>query len=118
MTTFRRATCGLAAVLALSCATPALAQKVSQYFGDKLPCGNTVTNKLAQLGLDKAQIADTMSEEEWSNSQQTDVFQGWTVWIKPKSCKAGQLVVKLTSMCVLESVYTTGGCSVKGAPAE
>lgn len=105
----------LAGVTAIAAALWIASPAAAENFSYELPCGKTVPNKLASLGIAKAQIGETLTEEEWTHNSFADVFQGWTVWMQPKTC-TGRLVVKLTSLCTVEAVYTTGDCTFKGVP--
>lgn len=101
--------CAGALAAAAVAATPAAAQN----FHDELPCDGKVPAKLKQLGVAEADIASSLTEEEWYRDSVRDVFQGWFVWMKMKTCD-GRLVMRLSPGCTVQTVYTDGACRIDG----
>lgn len=82
-------------------------------FTNEVPCGPTVPERLARIGVDRANIAEYLTEENWSHGNNTDTFLGWTVWMRMKTCD-GQVVMSLSPSCVIDTVYTTRQCRIDG----
>ena len=85
----------------------------AQTFDTELPCDATVPERLSALGVDRAKIASSLTEERWNYGDRHDVFLGWTVWMHLEGCD-GRFVMRLSTGCTVETVYTTGQCRVNG----
>lgn len=82
-------------------------------FTDEVPCGQTVPDRLASVGVDRGNVADYLTEENWTRGKDGGTFRGWMVWMNMKSCD-GRVVVSLGPTCVVDTVYTTQQCRVDG----
>ena len=51
--------------------------------------------------------------KRWSSRRQQRVAN-YTLQIHPPSCNSGHLVIIMLYDCSIESVYTDGGCRIKG----
>ena len=108
--------CGMSRVLVPFVLSVALAlpqNATAQNFSTKLPCGATVPDELSKLGIGQKDIRTSLTEADWEPGDDSDAFLGWFVWMELKSC-TGRFVIRLSSLCVVQSLYTTGQCRIDG----
>jgi hypothetical protein len=81
------------------------------------PCQGTAQHRLQEYGLTMGGLTNV----EWialrSGHLQDGPIVSYHMWSQPSSCTSGNLVIDMTSGCYITTVYTQGGCSVKGVPS-
>ena len=96
----------LATIVAPIAALPAHA-------AENRPCTTTVTRHLDGLGIDRSDVTDIfmITIPQWrAHEREDNELQAWASF---RSC-AGNLVVKLTTVCRVKEEYTRGGCRFDG----
>jgi hypothetical protein len=78
------------------------------------PCQARAEHRLQEYGLTMSDLNDV----EWimlrSGRQHDGPVVSYHMWSTPKSCSGGNLVIDMNAGCDVMSVYTQGGCAVKG----
>jgi hypothetical protein len=81
------------------------------------PCQETAEHRLQEYGLT---IGD-LTNIEWmtlrTGYQAEGPIVSYHMWSQPKTCGTGNLVIDMTVGCYITTVYTQGGCAVKGVPS-
>ncbi|MEH6547267.1 MAG: hypothetical protein V7701_12590 [Sneathiella sp.] len=76
-------------------------------------CEGVVENELASLKLGTLEVDKVRYIVQSSGSFDSDASESLDGWVSFKSCK-GNLVVKLSQTCQVDSLYTTGECKIEG----
>lgn len=74
-------------------------------------CEGVVETELASLKLGSLEIDKVRYIVQSSGSFETDASESLEGWVSFKNCK-GNLVVKLSQICQVDSLYTTGECKI------
>ena len=94
----------VAAALMLGAATTAKATHPSY------ACDAVVEAKLAEHGVDKADIRDVTVEHNRSGGRANSTL-GYSVWVQLKSCK-GAIVIDVSTECWHQQTYAHGACKL------
>jgi hypothetical protein len=81
------------------------------------PCQGVVEHRLQEYGLTMSDLNDVEWLAQGSGRHQDGPVVSYHMWSVPKSCGSGNLVFAMTDGCYITTVYTQGGCTVKGVPS-
>ena len=76
-------------------------------------CNAVVASRLAEIGVDKADIEKMFYMRQTQSRSDDEVVVGYNAWVDLKSC-AGSVVIDLDTSCRIRQVYTRGQCTVPG----
>jgi len=81
------------------------------------PCQGAAERRLQEYGLTMGDLTNV----EWmalrSGHLQDGPIVSYHMWSQPSNCASGNLVIDMNAACYITTVYTQGGCSVKGVPS-
>jgi len=78
-------------------------------------CEGVVEDELTSLKLGALDVDNVRYIVQSSGSFESDASESLEGWVSFKNCK-GNLVVKLSQSCEIDSLYTTGDCKIDGVP--
>jgi hypothetical protein len=78
------------------------------------PCQGKAEHRLQEYGLTMGDLNDVEWIMQRSGRQQDGPIVSYHMWSTPKSCSGGNLVIDMNGGCDVMTVYTQGGCTVKG----
>ncbi len=81
--------------------------------GGRSHCADVVQQTLGAAGVAPSDIGDIAYVRELSTGDNRRV-EGYTAWVRLKSCKSGYVVIDLSRHCDLNQSYTHGSCRVAG----
>jgi hypothetical protein len=81
------------------------------------PCHGVAEHRLQEYGLTVSDLTDIEWIAQRSGLQHDGPVVSYHMWSLPKSCGSGNLVIDMTGGCYITTVYTQGGCTVKGVPS-
>jgi hypothetical protein len=81
------------------------------------PCQGTAEHRLQEYGLTLGDLTNVEWMAQRSGFRQEGPIVSYNMWSQPKTCGTGNLVIAMTSGCYITTVYTQGGCTVKGVPS-
>ncbi len=85
---------------------------------DDHPCSGTATQRLAELGVDKANVKKMRIDGRYQSRGEGSRLVGYDAWFELGSCSQGQLVVAMSRQCRPTTEYTTGSCEVAGVEGQ
>jgi len=81
------------------------------------PCRGVVEHRLQEYGLTMGDLTEIEWIAQRSGRQHQGPVVSYHMWSLPKSCTSGNLVIDMNAACYIATVYTQGGCTVKGIPS-
>jgi len=78
------------------------------------PCQARAEHRLQEYGLTMSDLNNVEWIMQRSGRQQDGPVVSYHMWSTPKSCSDGNLVIDMNAGCDVMTVYTQGGCTVKG----
>jgi hypothetical protein len=81
------------------------------------PCQGMAEHRLQEYGLTMNDLTNVEWIAQRSGFHQDGPIVSYHMWSQPKTCGTGNLVIDMNGACYITTVYTQGGCSVKGIPS-
>jgi hypothetical protein len=78
------------------------------------PCQERAEYRLQEYGLTMSDLNNVEWIMQRSGLQHDGPVVSYHMWSTPKSCSGGNLVIDMNAGCDVMTVYTQGGCTVKG----
>lgn len=76
-------------------------------------CESAVASRIAELGIDPAEVAGVRTFPELAASRTGAIARGVKAWVSLKTCE-GSVVIVTTKACRVKQTYTRGACTVPG----
>ena len=76
-------------------------------------CESAVASRIAELGIDPADVAGVRTFPELTGGRTSTVARGVKAWVSLKTCE-GSVVIVTTKSCRVKQTYTRGACTVPG----
>ncbi len=79
-------------------------------------CESAVANRIAELGIDAADVAGVRTFPELIGGRSSVVVRGAKAWVSLKTCE-GSVVIVTSKVCRVKQTYARGACTVPGSRA-